>query len=87
MVKISDSKEEVARLRGKRRGNRSVITKLVIEAEGIAEAEATDQRRLKVIARSLDEKLRLVESLDEKLINISRVKEIESEIEDSHARC
>ena len=59
---MSDAKQEVARLRRKRRGNRSGITKLVNEAEGIPEAEATDQRRLKVFARSLDEKLRLVES-------------------------
>ena len=80
---MSDTKDEVVQLRGKRRGNQSVETKLVNEAGGILEAEATDQQRLKFMSCSLDENLRPVESLDEEIINICPVGEIESEIEES----
>ena len=81
---MSDKKEAVARLRGKRRGNRSVITKLVNEVEIILQAEAIDQRRLKVIACLLNKKLRSVESLDEGIISLCLVEEIDSEIEEYH---
>ncbi|XP_078368716.1 uncharacterized protein LOC144652543 [Oculina patagonica] len=75
--------ERLARVRAKRGGNRSVMTKLMYEAEGLLEAEPIDKKRLKVIADSLDQNLKLVKSLDEEVIETCNVEEIVKEIEDS----
>ena len=81
---MTEKDEEVARLRAKRGGNRGVITKLSYEVEEILKIEPIDKQRLKVIAHSLNEKLKLVESLDEKIIDCCPVKEVADEIEESH---
>lgn len=72
--------EKLARIRAKRAGNRSIIAKLMHEAEGLIEAEPIDEPRLKVLATSLDERLNLVKSFDEKVIETCKVDEIEREI-------
>ena len=72
--------EKLARIRAKRAGNRSIIAKLMHEAEGLIEAEPIDEPRLKVLATSLDERLNLVRSFDEKMIETFKVDEIEREI-------
>ena len=61
-----------------------MITKLANEMEEILKIEPTDKQRLKVIAHSLDEKLKMVESLDEKIIDCCPVKEVADETEGSH---
>lgn len=53
------------------------------EAEGLLEAEPNNKKRLKVIADSLDQKLKLVKSLDEEVMETCNVEEIVKEIEDS----
>jgi len=75
--------ERLARVCVKRGGNLSVMTKLMYEAEGLLEAEPNNKKQLKVIADSLDQKLKLVKSLDEEVIETCNVKEIVKEIEDS----
>ena len=75
--------ERLARVRAKRGGNRSVMTKLIYEAEGLLEVEPIDKQRMKIIADSLDQKLTLVKSLDEEVIETCNVEEIVKEIEDS----
>lgn len=72
--------EKLARTRAKRAGNRSIITKLLQEAECLIEAEPIDEPRLKVLAATLDERLNLVKSFDEKVIETCKVDEVESEI-------
>ena len=75
--------EKLARARAKRGGNRSVMTKLMNEAEGLLKAETMDKQRLEIIAELLDEKLQLVKSLDEEIIETCKVEEIEVEIVES----
>ena len=72
--------EKLARIRAKRAGNRSIIAKLMHEAEGLFKTEPIDETRLKVLATSLDERLNLVKSFDERVIETCKVDEIEREI-------
>ena len=72
--------EKLARIRAKRAGNRSIIAKLMHEAEGLFKAEPIDETRLKVLATSLDERLNLVKSFDERVIETCKVDEIEREM-------
>ena len=44
------------------------MTKLMNEADGLLKAEPSDKKRLKAIATSLNEKLNLVKTLDEEII-------------------
>lgn len=64
-------------------GNRSVMMKLMNEAEGLLKAETMDKQRLEIIAELLDEKLELVKSLDEEIIETCKVEEIEDEMVES----
>ena len=75
--------EKLVRTRAKRGGNRGVITKIMNEAEGLINADEIDEQRLKIIADSLSEKLTLVKSLDEEIIESCDVEEIANEIEES----
>ena len=75
--------EKLVRTRAKRGGNRGVITKLMNEAEGLINADEIDEQRLKIIADSMHEKLTLVKSLDEEIIESCDVEEIANEIEES----
>ena len=75
--------EQLVRTRAKRGGNRGVMTKLMNEAEGLINADEIDEQRLKIIADSLNEKLTLVKSLDEEIIESCHVEEIANEIEES----
>lgn len=59
------------------------MTKLMYEVEGLLEAELIDPHRLKVIADSLDQKLKLVKSPDEEVLETCNMEEIKKEIEDS----
>lgn len=85
-TRMNMSEKEIERLACvcvKHGGNLSVMTKLMYEAEGLLEAEPNNKKRLKVIADSLDQKLKLVKSLDEEVMETCNVEEIVKEIEDS----
>ncbi|CAH3199177.1 unnamed protein product [Porites evermanni] len=75
--------EKLARTRAKRGGNRSVVTKLSNEANDLLEVEPINKQRLEFIAASLNEKLNLVKTFDEEIIENCAVEEIEAEIKES----
>ena len=75
--------EQLVRTRAKRDGNRGVMMKLMNEAEGLINADERDEQRLKIVADSSNEKLTLVKSLDEEIIESCHVEEIANEIEES----
>ena len=77
--------EALARLRATRTGNRSVITRLINEADKILGSDSLDKGRLKTIANLLEEKLKFVEDLDNQILEACGVEEIEGEIETSAA--
>ena len=75
--------EKLARTRAKRGGNRSAMTKQTNEANDLLEVEPINKKRLDFIASSLNEKLNLVKTLDEEIIENCAVDEIETEILES----
>ena len=76
--------EKLARTRAKRGGNRSVMTKLSNEANDLLEVEPINKQRLDFIAASLNEKLNLVKTFDEEIIENCAVDEIEADIQESN---
>lgn len=82
--------DNVARARAIRAGNRGVMTKLSKEAEELLATgqnqiikDQSCQKRLRVIAELLGEKLTLVKSLDDEINTKCEVADIENEIEES----
>ena len=75
--------EKLARTRAKSGGNRSVMTKLSNEASELLQVEPINKQRLKFIAASLNEKLNLVKTFDDEIIENYAVGETEAEIQDS----
>ena len=71
--------EKLARTRAKRGGNRSVMTKLSKEANDLLEDEPINKQRLDFIASSLNEKLKLVKTFNEEIIENCAVDGIEAE--------
>ena len=80
---MSENKENLARIRAIRGGNRGVITKLINETEVLLKEEILNQGRLKTITDLLEEKLKIVKALDEKVVENCEVNDIEIEIEES----
>lgn len=78
------SEETLARARAKRGGNRTVLTKVANEAHDLLKDEILNRQRLETLAESLREKLEIVKSLDETIIEQCKVEDIEHEIEESH---
>ena len=76
--------EELARSRAKRGGNRTVLTKLANEAHDLLKEEVLNRPRLKILAESISEKLEIVKSLDEAILETCKVEDIELEIEESY---
>ena len=69
--------------RAKRGGNRSVMTKLSNKANNLLEVEPINKQRLDFITASLNEKLNLVKTFDDEIIENSAVDEIVAEIQES----
>ena len=76
------STERMARTRAKRSGNRGVLTKLINEVDGLLNDDEMDTQRLQIIAELLNEKLKLLKSFDEEIIEGCNVDEIAYEIEE-----
>ena len=76
--------EELARSRAKRGGDRTVLTKLANEPHDLLKDEVLNRPRLKTLAESLAEKLEIVKSLDEAMLETCKVEGIEHEIEESY---
>ena len=79
---MSENKENLARIRAIRGGNRGVITKLINETEVLLKEEILNQGRLKTITDLLEEKLKIVKALDEKVVENCEVNDIEIEESD-----
>ena len=75
--------EKLARTCAKRGLNRSVMTKLSKEANDLLGDEPINKQRLDFIASSLNEKLKLVKTFDEQIIENCAVDGIEAEILES----
>ena len=69
------------------KGNKGVVTKLIAEAEGILhgpyQLEEKTRNRLARIEKVLKEKTELIHDLHEKIIAVSKVEDIEEEIENA----
>lgn len=79
---MSENKENLARIRAIRGGNRGVITKLINETEVLLKEEILNRGRLKTITDLLEEKLKIVKALDEKVVENCEVNDIEIEESD-----
>ena len=75
--------EKLVRTHTKRGGNRSVMTKLSNEVNELLQVEPINKQRLEFIAASLNEKLNLVKTFDDEIIENCAVDEIKEEIEES----
>ena len=82
-----DTKEKLERLRAIRRANRGVITKKISDANAILGIGGTlsneQEAQLDVINRLLENKLKIVEDLDQNILSLCDVEAIQGEIEDS----
>jgi len=81
---MGEEKEKLHRLRAKRGGHRTVVTKNINEARTILEHTDLEDimwSRLKVVEQILDEKLILLVGFDEEITKICSVDHIEEEIE------
>ena len=75
--------EKLARTRAKRGSSRSVITRLSNEAKDLLQVEPINKQRLEFITASPNEKLNLVKTYDDEIIENCAVDEIEAEVEES----
>ena len=71
--------EELARSRAKGGGNRTVLTKLANEAHDLLKEEVLNRPRLKTLGESILEKLAIVKSFDEAILETCKVKDIKLE--------
>ena len=81
---MGEEKEKMDRLRAKRGGHRTVVTKNINEARTILEHTDLEHimwSRLKVVGQILDEKLISLAGFDEEITKICSVDHIEEEIE------
>ena len=79
------SKENIERLRAKRGGYRGVCTKLVREAIELLDSTEVDIERCEVIAEQLENRMKILDEINEEIISICEVADIEREIEDAAA--
>lgn len=81
---MTEPKEKLERLRARRGGHRGVCTKLEKEAIELTQTPEHDKiERCEVIAKQLEAKIKILNEIDEEILNICDVKEIQNEIEES----
>ena len=76
-------KGKIERLRTKRGGHRGVTTKLVKEAIELLQSTDVDIQRCKVIYSQLEDKMKILNEINEEILGICEVSEIEHEIEEA----
>ena len=79
----SSNIENLTRLRAVRGGNRAVVTKLTKEADSLLDESPPDLVRIDSIERQLDLKVKLLEDLDSRILEICDVEAVTDEIEES----
>ena len=81
---MTESKENLDRLRAKRGGHRGVCTKLAKKADELLHLPGdVDVDRCEIIRSLLEEKLKILTEIDEEILGLCDVKDIEQEIEES----
>ena len=81
---MAETKEKLDRLRPRRGGNRGVCTKLAKEAnELVIYMEDDDHARCEIVKNLLQEKLEIINELDEEIPGLCDIAEIQGEIEES----
>ena len=81
---MSETKESLDRLRAKRGGHRGVSTKLVKESEELVKSQDDgDVGRCEIIKGLLQEKLKILNDIDDEILELCSVDDIEREIEES----
>ena len=80
---IDEMGEELAQSRAKGGGNRTVLTKLANEAHELLKDEVLNRPQLKTLTESFLEKLEIVKSLDDAILETCEVEDIELKIEES----
>ena len=84
MLEKTDISLALARLRAKRKGHRSVVTRNINEAKRILEEDdisAQHWNRLKIIEQVSYEKLELLTGFDDEITQLCEMDDIEQEIE------
>ena len=77
------SKENIERLRAKRGGYRGVVTKLAKEAYELLHSTDVDIQRCEVISNQLEEKMNILNNINEEILGVCEVSEIGGEIEEA----
>ncbi|CAB4030844.1 Hypothetical predicted protein [Paramuricea clavata] len=83
MSKETEEKLKLKRLQMRRQGYRAFVIRLVKEIDEICEAESYDYERIQVIDQHLQDKLKLLNELNESILLLCNVEEITHEIEES----
>ncbi|CAB4043048.1 Hypothetical predicted protein [Paramuricea clavata] len=79
----TEEKLKLKRLQMRRQGYRAFVIRLVKEIDEICEAESHDYERIQVIDQHLQDKLKLLNELNESILLLCDVEEITHEIEES----
>ena len=79
----TEEKLKLKRLQMRRQGYRTFVMRLVKEIDEICEAESYDYERIQVIDQHLQDKLKLLNELNESILLLCDVEEITHEIEES----
>ena len=79
----TEEKLKLKRLQMRQQGYRTFVMRLVKEIDEICEAESYDYERIQVIDQHLQDKLKLLNELNESILLLCDVEEITHEIEES----
>lgn len=80
---ITETKERLARSRGKRGSYRGVCTKISKETDELISATEIDYDRCEIIRSLLEEKWKILTEIDGEILGICEVEDIQNEIEKS----
>ena len=78
---MAENKQKLDRLRATRGGHRGYCTKLVNEVDELIEESTIDTSRCETIKELLDTKYKLLNTIDEEILNLCDIDDIEEEIE------
>ena len=81
---MSETNQDLKRLRAIRSGNRAVVTRYTKEAiELLNQGDARSRDRLSTVANLLNDKIRLLKELDAQILELCEIDDIEREIEET----
>ena len=81
---MSETNQDLKRVRAIRSGNRAVVTKYTKEAiELLKQGDTTNKDRLSTVANLLNDKIRRLKELDAQILGLCEIDDIEREIEET----